>query len=281
VTRRVDLGLGWLKIHRGEDVISDRILDWLVHLCLQQFRLDVLRTVQHELLPNVRAEILDDQVRFCYDELRSVFYGDIALVSGNRADFKHPRQLINALFEFNDGQLREHWEDRPFRTIYRRIRTALRRDLNCHESTTIFERLLHRYLFLYHWILPYPGTQSFMQTTKGRSRMWYSINICPENHIVVEESIARDWFWARKDVRPGIPPSLPRYLEWSKDQWKSWIDNNRDKRLEQTAIELRQSNPIYQSILPPVEPGVRRNPRRAVSGWRTAHENADLDNESE
>lgn len=100
ITRRVDLGLSWLKTYRGEEVITDQILDWLIHLCLQQFRLDVLRTVQHELCANHRALILDDQIRFCYDEFKSTFNGEVALVSGNRTDFKRPRQLMDALFNF-------------------------------------------------------------------------------------------------------------------------------------------------------------------------------------
>ena len=281
ITRRVDLALSWLNIHRGEELISDRILDWLVHLCLQQFRLDVLRTVQHELLADHRAELLDDQVRFCYEELRSIFYGDIALVSGNRADFKHPRQLMNALFEFKDGQLREQWEDRPFRTIYRRTRTALRRESDGQEAAIVFERRLRRYLFLYHWILPYPCIPSFMQTTKGGSRMWYSINTHTENQVAVQDSTAGDWYWARKDARPGLPPSLPRYLEWDKDQWKSWIESNRDKRLERPVIEMRQSHLIVQSTLPVTDPGGRRNPRRAVSTRRVANDKADFDDESD
>ncbi|KAJ6064674.1 hypothetical protein N7444_000327 [Penicillium canescens] len=66
LTRRADLGLEWLRQYPKEDAITNRILSLLAHLCLQQMRLDILRTIRREIRPDARSAILDNQVQFYY-----------------------------------------------------------------------------------------------------------------------------------------------------------------------------------------------------------------------
>ena len=47
-------------------------------------------------------------------------------MSGNKTEFKQVSDLGHFLFDFDDGTMREHWEDRPFRVLYRRARTGIR-----------------------------------------------------------------------------------------------------------------------------------------------------------
>lgn len=108
--------------------------------------------------------------------------------------------------------------------------------------------------------------------------MWYSIDVRQENQAVLQDSNAGDWYWARKDARAGLPPSAPRYLEWSKDQWKRWIESNREKRLERPVVELWKSQLANQAPLSVTDGGVRRNLRRAV---RDARNRDDISYESE
>jgi hypothetical protein len=81
-----------------------------------------------------------------------------------------------------------------------------------------------RKLYAYHWILPYPNTDGFMQTTKEGDRMWYSIQT---REIVESEKLEwvaeAGWIWDRKGWRSGQPRELPEYVGWAKEEWIEWI----------------------------------------------------------
>ena len=45
----LERGLKWLEANRGNEVIKDEVLSWIVHICLKQFRIDILTTVKAEI----------------------------------------------------------------------------------------------------------------------------------------------------------------------------------------------------------------------------------------
>ncbi|EWZ78630.1 hypothetical protein FOWG_17136 [Fusarium oxysporum f. sp. lycopersici MN25] len=81
LSRRADLGLEWLRQYPMEDAITDQIMSWLYHICLQQIRADVLHSIQGDLRPQVRTTILDDHIQFCRKGLSA------PLVSGMTARY--------------------------------------------------------------------------------------------------------------------------------------------------------------------------------------------------
>jgi hypothetical protein len=121
LSRRADLALEWLQQNVGRGAITDRMVSWLAHLCLQQMRIDVLRTIQRDISPDVRPTILHDSIQFCHNGLLAILPGGLTRVSGNRADFQSPFQVARALFGYNDSQVRSHWEDKPFCVLYQQI----------------------------------------------------------------------------------------------------------------------------------------------------------------
>ena len=207
-------------------VVANRLIDWMVHLCLRQFRVDTLSTVSGEIQQEHRETALDGLRPFSHDYLEEIAdYETLHLVSGNKSAFKDPSALAAALFDYQDGRKRTHWENKPYRALYQRACTTLSAQPTTAGFVATLRRRLWRWLFAFHWVLPYPSVDVFMQTTKAGHRMWYSIR--PHVDDVVEGDLAyldpAEWQWAQKDSRPGYPPALPRYIRWTSATWEEWI----------------------------------------------------------
>ena len=67
LTRRLDLALDWLRRFQGIREVRKRLVSWIVHICHQQFRKDVLQCVKSELIEEGRAEVLEGWEPFCYE----------------------------------------------------------------------------------------------------------------------------------------------------------------------------------------------------------------------
>jgi hypothetical protein len=227
-TRQLELALEWIDRHHGNDTIRDRLIFWMVHICLRQFRVDVFGSVQSEIGEDHREEALQGHRGFCFDYFEEIMSDPVHLISGNRCDFKQPSHLGHFLFDFDDARTRTHWEDRPFRKLYRRARTALSLRYGGLGLGRMFSRRLWRSLYACHWVLPYPCAEVLMQTTKQGERMWYSIELGPSATGRLEQPEACDWKWARKTWQEGQPPAIPRYLTWDKEEWEGWIERHRE-----------------------------------------------------
>jgi hypothetical protein len=227
ITRKLELALEWLEQHDQNEVIQTRLIWWMVHLCLQQFRIDTLRGIKSEIVDDEREEALAGTRPFCFEYLDGIMHDGVYLISGNRCDFKEPFQLGMFLFSFDDGRTRTHWDQRPFRTLYRRAVTILRSRADGEDLEDAFSRRLWRALYAFHWILPYPCAEVLTQTTKQGERMWYSIQPIAIRGRPLDHLDPKDWQWARKNHHGGLPPAIPRYLSWTKEEWQGWMERHR------------------------------------------------------
>jgi len=168
-TRQLDLASEWIEKHGENVLIVDRLITWMVHICLRQFRVDVIDTVKKELMDEHQDHALQGNEPFCYEYLRKIRGGKLHFVAGNRSSLKDASKLADLLFEFDDGELRSHWDHRPFRKLYRRAHTILKARSQSLSPEKIFAHQLRRKLFTHHWVLPYPNSQVLMQKTKKRS----------------------------------------------------------------------------------------------------------------
>lgn len=219
-TRRMELALDWLRQHKDVEVVRERLIGWIVHICLQQFRVDVMQCVKAEIEEPQRDAAVTGSEPFCLESLERVMSEDVYLMSGNRCDFKVVSHLGQFLFNFDDGRMRNHWEDRPFRKLYRRAVTAVA--LLGREMRRTFQGQFWKTLYQHHWVLPYPCPDALMQTTKQGRRMWYSIQV--REGVEAQEATTKDWAWARKSWQPGTPKALPWWMEWEKEAWERWIE---------------------------------------------------------
>ena len=219
-TRRMELALEWLGRYKATETVRRRMIKWIIHICLQQFRKDVLSCVKTEIMEERREEVLQSSLPFSFDALEDIMVDGVYLMSGNRCDFKVVSHLGQFLFNFGDGRIRNHWEDRPFRKLYRRAVVGL--GLQGREIQQSFVQGFWRALYQYHWVLPYPCKEALMQTTKEGRRMWYSIRA--QEGVEAREAEEKDWWWARKSWEGGRPKSVPGWMEWGKEEWERWIE---------------------------------------------------------
>lgn len=210
----LERGLGWIEENRENETIRNEVLSWLVHVCLKQFRLDVLSSVKSEIREEQREEALKGERSFCHDYFQEIMADGCYLLSGNRCDFKKPSDLADFLLGEGDGLSRKHWEDKPFRKLYHRARMGL--GLQDGSLKTSFTQKYRSWLFEYHWVLPYPCGNALLQTSKtGGRRMWYSIKL--------DENSVKGWQWGRKGWETGQPSRLPRLMGRDEHQWEQWI----------------------------------------------------------
>jgi hypothetical protein len=228
LTRRLELALDWLGQYARHQGIRDWMISWIIHICLQQFRVDILASVRAEIRREVREEALRGGEPFCYEYFEEIMVGGVYLSSGNRAEIKVATHLGHCLFDYGDGDhwRRDHWEDRPFRKMYRRASTALQVRFGEHSAMDRrFRRRFWRALFNHHWILPHPAGGQLLQTTKEGHRMWYSLVTGATTDVARLEPSA--WSWGRKNWQAGRPSPLPEYLSWDKGDWEDWLGRQR------------------------------------------------------
>lgn len=195
-----------------------------------------MEAIKGEIREEQVAEALMGDEGFSHDYLEEVLRDRVHLVSGNRSDLKHEGELRRFLFDFEDGRMRTHWEDRPYRKLYRRGLVGLRLKQDGRRLGGRFEKHVWRKLYAYHWVLPYPSVDVFTQTTKEGARMWYSMVTDAKDGCDLERIEAKGWRWGRKKFRDGVPEVLPAYVRWDKEEWVSWLEDGRERRERQSRV---------------------------------------------
>ena len=95
----------------------------------------MISAVKAEVKPEEQEEALKGEQGLSYEYLDEIMSGGCYLMSGNKTEFKQVSDLGHFLFDFDDGKIREYWEDRPFRVLYRRARTGIRiRNRQCKRT---------------------------------------------------------------------------------------------------------------------------------------------------
>ena len=102
------MALGWLREHGLLDIVRDRLISWIVHICLHQFRSDILYKIKADLRVHQRVDALKAKRPFCMDYFREVFTQKVYLISGNWSEVKAAPSLAHFLFDFDNGLVRTH-----------------------------------------------------------------------------------------------------------------------------------------------------------------------------
>jgi hypothetical protein len=122
---QLKLALGWLQQHHASVLICIQLIRWVIHLCLHQFRIDTLATVSAEIRADQREAALAGLRPFSYEYFEEIMAEPVHMMFGNKSAFKTPLLLAHMLFDFDDGRTRTHWENKPYRKLYRRAYVAL------------------------------------------------------------------------------------------------------------------------------------------------------------
>ena len=106
--QQLEMALSWLAQHSQNALIYDRLISWIVHICLQQFRMDVLGRIKREIRIDQRREALNGREPFCMEYFRKIIAEKVHIISGNRCEIKRVSTLAYFLFCFDDEFPRTH-----------------------------------------------------------------------------------------------------------------------------------------------------------------------------
>ena len=298
LSRQVDLALRWIEASAYREDIVRQLLDWLCHICLRQFRIDIYLVLERQTVRQRRPKFEAGIQPLCYEVLAELCQAKPHLVHGNTTRFKTPREQIEYLWL--DGGMfdRKHWDAKPYRTLFRRVRRGLswRQRCNKNKLPSRFVTRLWELLMTHDWLLPNakPGALLPGRKNQASHRLWFSVGsrVADEHVWTVEPTQKRplkrkreaseefkefntrsqshrlqavrrhqqrqpdllrsdaaptidnhiddtstsrpvprpgvphilDQFcWGRQAWRPGRPPQIPAYVQWSQAQWEQWL----------------------------------------------------------
>lgn len=221
LTQQADRAVEWLQAHRRHERIRARLIAWLTHICLRQFRIDLLEKIKSEIKEDQRTDALQGLEPFSYETLSKILTDSVYLTKGHKTFDKNATNMFSHLFAYRGRGVnfnRQHWQDLPFRKLYARVDQMLVEPDDREE----FRWCIERRLFQYYWIMPHIGGGHFTQKTKahvGGERMWYSVIPNPNERASNKER----FIWGQTTYVEGRPPSLPEYVSWEQEEWKIWL----------------------------------------------------------
>lgn len=222
-TRRIELVVGWLPQLIHAPAAQRQLIDYLIHTCLQQFRTDVVASIKNDFIdvPTFKAH-KDGTEPFCYEYLASICKPDIINVMRQQRS-KSPFELFDYLYSFSDDEERRHWGELPFRVIYSRCTHALDGLNDESRALYAFKRRFPRYLFRWHWLLPYPHKNGLTETNKKGKRQWYSISPVEGVSLEMDELRLKHWEMVSQTWLEGRPDPFPEWLTWERVEWETWF----------------------------------------------------------
>ena len=186
----------------------------ICHLCLRQYRQDVLLLLAKECFLNrdeIQSIIEDDGITFCYQDL-SKYFGDLYLTKGNRAKISRPSHMFEALWTDSDTFNRTYFREKSYRTMFRKASLALKP----YPEVCGWEKLFTREFFTFHSVVPLPdGNGTLISTAKDTGkRAWWSVAPGLQGAELV---------WGRGKYRKSNIQAYPETLSMSKAQLEVYL----------------------------------------------------------
>lgn len=162
--------MAWLQRFWTNDIISRQLIIFLIHLCLQQLRIDTILSLKNREVKenngNDDKAVVESTEPFTHASVSRLIKGPPKLTDGNRGHRPDPPRMFNILFGEDGSFSRPRWQDKAFRALYKTARTALSTRFQTKRLKKDFDRNFIRHLCAYHWILPYPATDAWANYTK-------------------------------------------------------------------------------------------------------------------
>jgi hypothetical protein len=94
------LDLCYKQLTRGSPWLAtqDELLRLIAHLCLWQYRRDVLTLLEKEIVRCFPADENKDGIQFCSESLKEAFSSRLSLITENQAAVKSPAKLVEWLW---------------------------------------------------------------------------------------------------------------------------------------------------------------------------------------
>ncbi|KIW09648.1 hypothetical protein PV08_12101 [Exophiala spinifera] len=174
-----------------------------VHICLREYRRDVLTAMKKELVQWDEADFDLDLVQFCHAGIQAALATEPHLVSGNKSKTSTPADLVEWLWGDSIKYNRKSFALKAFRIMRQKVEDALKEDWR--PTWNQWTDLLQAEFLRHHWLIPYPDINGTLISTAKhtRARQWWS---------VIRPSGGTQWIWGRSKFTPGFPPPYPSTL---------------------------------------------------------------------
>jgi hypothetical protein len=234
----------WLGLYQGNEQILDSLLPIIEHLIVRHFRKEVFRSLKKEIHPDFQEDALAGDVMLCAHSLQRVlntapvepdegsWLAGLHIVASNRCKIRTVKELVDFLWDFDDGHLRKQWEHRGYRRLHQRALEIVR----IHCGGAVADELhmrIKRTFVLTTWVVPYPNEQQFFQKSRG-ARLWLSIYhrkwalSVPKGTLIGHDDLRRqeaDKWVHSENWRPyGPSANQPKILNFMY-RWGLWADN--------------------------------------------------------
>ena len=184
------------KIHqlmqefRGHPQCQAFLQDILRQICLCAFRKDVFQHIKHLIKKECVEDALAGRIPLCWPSVDRALRPrcrPLCLVSGARLAV----QSIEVLFTWLWGRKadhfkRKHWEDKPYRLLYRRSFELIQLEAGPEQARAWKRKLMHSFVRS-HWLLPYPQGDRFMKSEKSRLCWWSSYHAGVDMYYQAQE----------------------------------------------------------------------------------------------
>jgi hypothetical protein len=245
---KLQRAIDWV-VHYGDcDEVLRFIQRYIVNLLIRSYR----GTIIAKQLKSIRKEFQDDalqgRIAFCYTEIRRIFtpeaWENLWISNCKQTKVQSIEELVNLLWEFNDGRVRKGWENLRFRFLYEEMVYLLIPHLPAHELAQ-FRDMFKRFFIANSWLIPYSTPTKLFQTNHWKQQIWVGIyhyrlakhNKLNQEHRVIQMASLIQTVLQDPTHYPPFPRQYPndhvyysyprhiidgtpeQFIEWSKDWW--------------------------------------------------------------
>ena len=167
------LGL-WLSLYRTSEDLCSQVLGLMMGLLYQVFRKDFFLSIKDLVDPKYVEDAVAGKIMLCSDALNQVLTPYASRYGWEGLEIKYPdrtkvqslQDLVDLLWDLDDGQERGRWEKYAYRVLYKRALELCRQHLGAQYVRKV-EQVVKREFVLFHWILPFPNSQRFWRRVGG------------------------------------------------------------------------------------------------------------------
>ena len=192
-----------------------RIIVFMIHVCLRQFRLDVLGKIRKDCLPQYHGDLLTDRVVFCVEDFARVLGTEPHLVTGNRSMVTNFDDLFELFFGVDPTYHRTYWKTLGFRQLYQLATKILGTSCTLKGKEETWVTRFRRALSAHHAIFPVHNQAGggLLKREKRVLQFWSLIHEPGEGPV-----------WGKEERRGMLNMTkLPFWLDWPLDRWEDGL----------------------------------------------------------
>ncbi len=188
--KRLEVIGHWLALYSSNEALCSKMLTFMIGFLHRVFRKDFFRSIQGLVRAEKLEEALDGRVMLCWASLINTLeleeelasYEDewwnnikgLRLQYTNRTKVRTLHDVVDLLWDLDDGQKRGRWEKYTYRVLYRRALELVRLHVGRSYEGKIHEFNKKQFV-LTHWILPFPNTQRFWRSRDSSCKEFVAV----------------------------------------------------------------------------------------------------------